>query len=166
MTMKRVLIVYYSRSGFTRKIAEAVAGELDADIEEIRESKIQTSIFGYIAAALDIVLGRGANISETQYQPGYYDVVIIGTPVWASRPAPAIQTYVRKQIASLPATAWFCTLRSSGSEMAFAKMEELVEHPPCARLALTDSHIKSGGFQIPLQEFVERIKTTVQATNV
>jgi flavodoxin len=35
MAQKTTLVLYYSRSGHTRAIAEAVAAELDADLEPL-----------------------------------------------------------------------------------------------------------------------------------
>jgi hypothetical protein len=35
-TMKKTLIVFHSRSGYTRRVAQALAQRLDADLDEIR----------------------------------------------------------------------------------------------------------------------------------
>ena len=39
MAEPRILVVYYSRSGTTRKIAEALFSALNCDLEEIVESR-------------------------------------------------------------------------------------------------------------------------------
>lgn len=41
----RVLIVYFSRSGATRKVSEMIAEELDCDIEELRESDTRWAVW-------------------------------------------------------------------------------------------------------------------------
>jgi flavodoxin len=46
MARPRILVVYYSRSGTTRKIAEALSEALACDLEEIVEDKSRAGSFG------------------------------------------------------------------------------------------------------------------------
>ena len=47
MTTSKVLVVYYSRTGATRRLAEALANALQADIEPITDRE-NRSDFGYL----------------------------------------------------------------------------------------------------------------------
>jgi flavodoxin len=51
MTASKVLVVYYSRTGATRTLAEALAKALQADIEPIIDRKNRSGIFGYRVAS-------------------------------------------------------------------------------------------------------------------
>jgi flavodoxin len=42
----KTLVVYYSRTGTTRKVAEAIAGILRCDIEEVVDTKKRSGILG------------------------------------------------------------------------------------------------------------------------
>jgi hypothetical protein len=44
--MKRISIVYYSRTGFTRRIVKEIAGPFDCDIEENTTIRRQVRGFG------------------------------------------------------------------------------------------------------------------------
>ena len=46
----KVLVVYYSRTGNTRFVAETIAQSLEADIEEIKDRKNRMGIFGFLRA--------------------------------------------------------------------------------------------------------------------
>ena len=51
----RVLVVYYSRTGNTRFVAEAVAQSLEADIEEIKDGKNRMGIFGFLRCGYEAI---------------------------------------------------------------------------------------------------------------
>ena len=44
----KVLVVYYSRTGNTKFVAEAIAQSLEADIEEIKDGKNRMGVFGFL----------------------------------------------------------------------------------------------------------------------
>jgi len=90
------LVVYYSRTGNARFIAETIAAEIGADIEEVIDLKKQNGIFGFLSGGFAARLGKETKIAPTTKSPSSYDLVIVGTSVWAGRPSPAIATYLKK----------------------------------------------------------------------
>ncbi|HEX7482824.1 MAG TPA: flavodoxin [Candidatus Bathyarchaeia archaeon] len=90
------LVVYYTRTGNARFVAETIAAEIGADVEEVIDLKKRTGAFGYLSGGSDARRGKETEISPTKKSPAEYDLVIVGTPVWAGRPAPAILTYLKK----------------------------------------------------------------------
>ncbi|MFO0207048.1 MAG: hypothetical protein ACK54L_13040 [Betaproteobacteria bacterium] len=55
-TMKKTLIVFHSRSGYTRRVAQALAQRLDADLDEIRIVQPMAGTLGYAFCALESLL--------------------------------------------------------------------------------------------------------------
>jgi flavodoxin len=49
----KILIVYYSRTGRTKKIAEKIQYRLNADIDEISDTKNRAGILGWLSAGRD-----------------------------------------------------------------------------------------------------------------
>ena len=90
------LVVYYSRSGNAQFVAQTIAAELGSDVEEVVDLKNRGGIFGFLSGGFDATRGRETKIGETKKSPVDYDLVVVGTPVWSSRPTPAIRTYLRK----------------------------------------------------------------------
>lgn len=71
----RTLVIYYSRTGTTRKVAQALADMLGADTAEIRCERYGVGGLGYIRAAYDSVRGARPAIViptavESDYGPG------------------------------------------------------------------------------------------------
>jgi hypothetical protein len=55
---RKIAVVYYSRGGQTKKVAQAAAAALDADIEEIIDTKKRIGLFPYFAAGFAALFRR------------------------------------------------------------------------------------------------------------
>jgi len=89
-----------------------------------------------------------------------YDLVIVGTPVWASNVSTPVRTYLSQNRGLLPRVAFFCTMGGRGSERALRKMEEISGARPVARLALRERVGWREG-QRAIQAFVEAAAAAV-----
>jgi flavodoxin len=103
------LVVYYSRTGNARFVAETIAAEIGADVEEVIDFKNRTGALAYLTGGADARRGKETKIAPATKSPAEYDLVIVGTPVWAGRPAPAILTYLKKHDFSDKKVAVFFT---------------------------------------------------------
>jgi len=83
----KTLIVYYSRTGTTRKLAQALADAFGADISEIRCDRYGPGPFRYLRAGYDSVKANLPPIDMPQTRFLDYDLVLIGGPIWTSYPA-------------------------------------------------------------------------------
>ncbi len=91
------LVVFYSLTGKTRTVAQAIAEELGATILEVEESKARTpGVLVYLTGGFAAVANRASDIKPVAIDVSQYDRVFVGSPVWASRPAPAINSFVYK----------------------------------------------------------------------
>ncbi|MDK2849883.1 MAG: hypothetical protein PWR32_550, partial [Candidatus Woesearchaeota archaeon] len=81
MLKMKILVVCYSRTGKTRKIANKIAQSLNADFDEIIDQKPRRGFLGFLKAGYDATLGKTTEITFTR-NPENYDLIILGTPVW------------------------------------------------------------------------------------
>ena len=149
------LVLFYSRTGNTGKIANEIATQLNSDIEEIFDKKNRKGIFGYLVAGKDSATKKFTQIEEVQKDLSQYDLVIIGTPVWAWGMTPAIRTYLSKN--KFNKLAFFCTQGGSGGKGTFRKMEEMSKKP-IAVLSLNEKEIKKSQYQGKVREFCDKLK--------
>lgn len=137
----RVLVVYFSRTGHTRRLAERLARLLDAPAEAIREPGTRLGFFGYQRSLFEAVSGRDARIGPLRRDPADFDLVLIGTPVWGWHLSSPVRAFARQWCRRLPRVAFFCTMGGSGERAAFDELRRLVGRRPMAELALDEHEV-------------------------
>jgi flavodoxin len=107
------LVVYYSRTGNAKFVAETAAKELGADLEEIVDLKKRAGPLGWISAGRAGQTGKETEITATTKTPADYDFITVGTPIWAWSPSAAIRTWLGKNDLSGKKVALFFTMDSN-----------------------------------------------------
>ncbi|MCD6318557.1 flavodoxin [Candidatus Aerophobetes bacterium] len=92
----KTLIVYYSWRGKTELVATSISNVLDADLRKIEEVKKRKGLFGFISGGYGALKRKCSRIKPLNFSLSSYNLVFIGTPVWALRPTPAINTFISK----------------------------------------------------------------------
>jgi flavodoxin len=118
------LVVYYSRTGVTKFVAQTIAAELGSDVEEVVDLKSRSGKLGWMSAGMDASRSKETQISPLNKVPSDYDLIIIGTPIWAWSPSAAIRTYLAKNNLSGKNVALFFTM-DSGLRQAVEKTKAL-----------------------------------------
>lgn len=112
----KTLVVYYSQIGHTKALAEEMARQLGADIEEIVCVNPYDTNF---TATIERCKQEQAEGVLPEIQPlkadlSAYDVVFIGYPVWFGTYAPPINTFLANNDLSGKKIVPFCTFGSGG----------------------------------------------------
>ena len=154
----KVLVVHYSRTGNTEKVAAELARALGADTETIIDRKNRKGPIGWLGAGKDASRKIPANIDEPKHDPSGYELVVIGTPVWAWTVSAPVLAYLNKFTGKFPEVAFFITF-DGNMEKTFDDMTAAAGRQPKATLAVHARHIKSGEHAGQVMEFVEKLKT-------
>ena len=120
----KTLVIYYTRTGNTKFVAETIAAELGADLEEVIDLKNRQGRLAFLSAGKDAMSGKETMIAKTKRTTTDYDLIIIAQPVWAGSPTPAIRTYLNKNELSGKKVALFFSDSSLGQ--AFEKTKKLM----------------------------------------
>ncbi|MBK1811461.1 flavodoxin [Clostridium sp. YIM B02505] len=104
------LVVFYSLEGDTKFIAEAISKELGGEIAEIQPVKqIPTSGFRkYLWGGKQVMFKDKPDIEVIDKDLSKYELIVLGTPVWASRFAPVFNTFLEKHQIENKKIALFC----------------------------------------------------------
>ena len=122
---RKILVVYYSKTGNTEKVAKDVAAKLNADIEKITDLTDRSGVMGYLRGGRDAMKKRPTEIGPLQKNPADYDITVIGTPVWGWNMTPAVRAYITKTKGQLKEVAFFTTAGGTKAEKIVPSMEEL-----------------------------------------
>ena len=105
----RILVLYYSLEGNTCYIAEKIAETVGADLQALKPiQEIKLNGFKVVRGGRQVVYGKRPQLEPLSLDPGEYDLVFVGTPVWAFTYAPALRTCFREHGQS-GKVACFCT---------------------------------------------------------
>lgn len=148
------LVAYYSRTNITKKLAEEIAETLGADIEEITTTEKYNGKIGYARAGKHALSEKIVETGKQRHDPADYDVVYLGTPVWAGKSSTPLISYMKKNEGKFNKVKFFATAGSGGFDTTFKQLENYVKAPQNI-LALTTKEVKKETYQNKLDEFLE-----------
>ena len=90
----KALTVFYTRTGNTLLVAETIRAEFDCDLQEIKDLKDRSGIKGFIVGMIDAKRKTKAEIMPKTLDLTAYDLIIICSPTWGMRLAPAITEFM------------------------------------------------------------------------
>ena len=125
----KTLVLYYSYSGNTKKIAEELAGKEKADIFEIKDLKRPGKFRAYTAGCFAAIRGKAWPVVPITIDIEKYDRFIILAPIWAGSPAPAFNAIL--ELLQLEKTIKFIMVSGSGQSSCREKLKEFVESRGC-----------------------------------
>jgi len=124
----KALVVYYSLTGKTKLVSEVIAEALDAMLLEIKETKPRKpGLLTYLTGGFAAVTNRGSEINPIDVDIKQNETIFIGSPVWASRPTPAINSFIYKTNFEGRSIIPFFTTGGKNSEKALANVTAKIE---------------------------------------
>ena len=152
------LVVFYSRSGVTQTVGAAVAEALEGDVEELLDARKRTGLLGFLRSGNEARNKKLTELQPTRLEPSDYDLVIIGTPIWASDISSPVRTYLTHHQNAFKHVAFFYTRGGTSDINAFKEMQLLCGKAPRAALALTQKEVKNGAYREKVRQFVEQLQ--------
>ena len=125
---ERVLVVYYSWSGNTRKAAEYIAEHTGGTLLEITAAKPYPSDYNACVqqAKDEVQQEQTPAIKPASVDLSKYDVIFVGTPNWWSSIAPPVRTFLTKNKMDGKKVALFVTHGSGGMARCEKDARELL----------------------------------------
>lgn len=132
---KKILVAYYSATGSTKKVAEKIANNLNADIFEIVPEEIYTSndldwtnSNSRVSKEHNDESLRNVKLTTTTVANwDNYDTILIGYPIWWGIAAWPVNTFVKDNNFDGKTVIPFCTSASSSLENSGKLLEDLTK---------------------------------------
>jgi len=122
------LVIFYSLTGKTKLVSQTIAEALNAELVEIEEVKPRRRGFvTYLSGGFAAITNKGSQIRPVNVNWNRYDTVFIGSPVWASRPTPAINSLVYANNFKSQSIVPFFTMGGDNSDKALENITAKIE---------------------------------------
>ena len=155
----KTVIVYFSRAGHTRKVANALAEHLNADTAEITEQKKRNGMLGFIRSGRESMANKIPEIDPITANISDYDRVIIAAPIWAGNLSTPARAFLIKHKDLIKEAAFCITMNGKEPEKALATMKELSGKTPIATVALRAENIDDNSYLPELEAFVAKLNS-------
>lgn len=135
----RALVVFFSLEGNTRSVAEAVAEETGADVIELLPVSVpsSTGFSKFFRGGKSAMMKEAPELKPLNLDPAGYDLVFLGSPVWAWTYAPPIRSFLKEHDLSGKKVALFMC-HGGGPGKAAEKLTEAVQGAVLGKLLLQD----------------------------
>lgn len=158
----KTAIVYYSMHGNVRYVAEKVAKELGADLIELKPVKAypDKGAMQFIWGGSAVTFKKKPDLEPYSFNASEYDLVIIGTPVWASNFTPPLRTFFEDNDLTGKKIAVIATSAGGDSSKCIQAVKEATKTDAlAATLSLTDPKDRpSDDVEKKIGEFIEACK--------
>ncbi|NTW93023.1 MAG: ArsR family transcriptional regulator [Methanoregulaceae archaeon] len=91
----KTAIIFHSYTGITRGIAEEIQAGCRGDLIEVKPRQDYTKLTAYTIGCLRARRGEGDPTDPRSIDVSPYDLIVIGTPVWAWKPTPVTNAAIR-----------------------------------------------------------------------
>ena len=152
--MPDVLVVFHSRSGHCRMLAEALSRRRGWALGEAAYVDGRPS---YGRSARDALLRHEPKIRYDGPNPSRFEVVVLVSPIWCWRLCPPMRSFVRSMHGKLVKVAALSCMGGSGASNAVAEIQHLVRRPVVAQLALRQDEVAAGRHEESLQAFADEV---------
>lgn len=121
----KAIVVYFSLEGHTQYIAEEIAKNLKADTLSLKTAKVYPK--GKLARMFwcgkSAVFGEKPKLAPYEFDASKYDVVILGTPIWAGSHAAPISTFLEENNIGGHKVAIYACSASGNAQKCFNQFE-------------------------------------------
>lgn len=152
--MPKTLVFFYSLTGITSKAAGEFARAGGWDIGEIRDVHPRTGLWARSRCLIESSFGLCPRIDYRGPDPGGYDFVVLGAPVWRFHTASPLHSFFVHHRGHLKRIAFFVTFGGRGADVVTRQAAKLFGRADVQISFLEDSEMKSGSFRGRVRDFI------------
>lgn len=127
----KTLVIYYSYTGNTRRLAEQFASKHNAEIFEIKDIKRPGTIGAYTSGCYKALRHQEASVQPILPQLESFEKLVIFSPVWAGYTVPAINAVLNRLPAGKPVELYMISYSGSTNASAESSVRNILEGRGC-----------------------------------
>lgn len=125
MENKKILVAYYSYSGNTKKVAEAIHQKVGGEIFEIKAEGTYPDDYHQMTeqAKKEIEDGYRPQLTTSVADISQYDVIFLGSPIWWGTITPQVSSFIESYDLSGKTIIPFVTHGGGGKSRSFTDID-------------------------------------------
>lgn len=156
--MDSILVVCYSCTGTTRRLAQLLCSHHGWPLGEIRDEHPRAGAGGTWRCFMDSMLRRHPPVRYAGPDPQDFHTVVLMSPIWVYRLAGPMRSFIASNRDALRRVAVISTMGSAGASNAVAEIAHVLGRPPILTDAFTTREIEDGSGTARLLAFGERLQ--------
>ena len=143
--LMKAIVVYYSMDGNTKYVADKISQIIGADTLRLEPTKEypKGNVSKFFWGGKSVVFGEKPKLQPYQFNAKDYDLIIIGTPIWASSLVPPIKTFLNENDLSNKKVAFYSCSMGGDANKCFTKMKSEISNPEViSTLSLVEPYVK------------------------
>lgn len=122
----KTAVVFFSLEGNTRFVAETLKAIIGAELIELKPVKpYPTGKVSRFLSGKDAIKRATPQLEPYDFDADAYDTIVIGTPVWAGKPTPPINTFLKENDLSGKRTCFYASSSGGNAENCIAEMKAM-----------------------------------------
>lgn len=151
--MEKVLVVFYSYTGTSRRLALRLARLQGWRMGEIEEEMPRRGLKGTLRCLADSLWRRHPDIEYRGPSPQDFDLVVLVSPIWAYRLAAPMRSFLMRMAPKLRDIAVLSVQDRGGAAHAVAEVTALTHRAPRRAAAFLRQDILDGSYEPRLKSF-------------
>lgn len=155
--MDSILVVCYSYTGTTRRLAQLLCSHHGWPLGEVLDEGPRAGVGGTWRCFLDSMLRRHPEVRYLGPDPGDFHTVVLMSPIWVYRLAGPMRSFIASRRNALRRVAVISTMGSAGASNAVAEIAHVLGKSPILADAFTTREIEDGSGTARLIAFGDRL---------
>jgi flavodoxin len=159
MASLRKLVIYYSLTGHIRQFSEFISQQIGADLLELQPKQEPPKAgFGkYFWGGKQVYMKEKPALAPLDKNPADYDIIFLGTPIWAWTYTPAFNSFFDQQKLTGKKIALFCSCGSDPGQVFTHFTNQLTGNEIIGQLALKEADSSPEENQQKLADWLKNI---------
>jgi flavodoxin len=161
-----ILVIVYSNTGTSRRVAELLCSQQNWRMAEITETRSRLGALGTLRCLLDSLLHRKPAMRYDGPPPSDFDAVVLISPIWALKLCGPMRAFVASRRDLFHDVAVLSVMGGSGAHHAAAEIGDLLGRTPILSSAVTMREVDDGSCAARLQAFGAAIRSAEDSNAV
>lgn len=157
--MEKNLIVYYSRTGTARQVAELMAAQSGWQLAEVSDEYPRAGFLGDLRCMIETLFHVRAKYHYAGPPLDEVDQVVVLAPIWMRHLASPMRDFLADQSPFSANLSVICVMASRGAFSAMEEIARITSAIPAPVLALCQRDVLSGLSQREISGFIEQVQT-------